>query len=67
MDLQAELTVKHQRIVEYLQAHQLEAVLLSRRCNFAWLSGGGQAHVNQATDLAVASLLVTERCIRCLC
>jgi antitoxin VapB len=39
--------------------HNLDAVLLSRSANVAWLSGGGRSFVNIASDGGVGSLLVT--------
>jgi len=32
---------KHQRIREFLTEHQLDAVLLQRPENFAWMTSGG--------------------------
>jgi Xaa-Pro aminopeptidase len=56
---------KHERVVEYLQAHDLEAAVLTRRCNFAWLTAGGMNHVATSADVGSASLLVTPE--RTLC
>ena len=57
MEPRQELGLKHDRIRGYLDRNNLKAVLLSRRCNFAWLTGGGQNYVNQAADTGVATLL----------
>jgi antitoxin VapB len=39
--------------------HNLDAVVLSRSANVAWLSGGGRSFVNIASEGGVGSLLVT--------
>lgn len=67
MDPRQELAVKHDRVRSYLDQHNLQAVLLSGRHNFAWTTGGGQNYVNQAGELGVASLLVTRDDICCFC
>ena len=59
MDDHEELGVKQGRITALLERSGLEAVLLGARHNFAWLTGGGQNYVNQASDAGVAALLVT--------
>lgn len=57
---------KRQLVTQYLARHQLDAVILTRRINFAWLSAGGSNHVNLATDSGAASLLVTADRVLCL-
>jgi Xaa-Pro aminopeptidase len=42
-----------------LAGRDLDAALLARSANFAWLTGGASAYVNTATDNGAASLLVT--------
>jgi hypothetical protein len=32
---------KNRIVTQYLKRHGLEAIVLSRRCNFAWFTGGG--------------------------
>jgi antitoxin VapB len=39
--------------------HDLEAVLLQRASNFAWITCGASAYINTASGLAEAALLVT--------
>lgn len=67
MDAHGELGVKRGRIAAWLERSGLEAVLLGARHNFAWLTGGGQNYVNQASDTGVAALLVTAERICCFC
>jgi Xaa-Pro aminopeptidase len=67
MDDHEELGVKRGRITALLERNGLEAVLLGARHNFAWLTGGGQNYVNQASDAGVAALLVTAEHICCFC
>ena len=67
MDDHDELGVKRGRITAWLERNGLEAVLLGTRHNFAWLTGGGQNYVNQASDGGVGALLVTAERICCFC
>ena len=57
---------KHDRLVHYMQAHALDAVVLTRRCNFAWYTVGGLNHVSTAADAGVASLLITPDRVVCV-
>lgn len=54
-----EIQEKLQRLRASLARQGLNAALLSREDNIAWLTGGANAYVNTATDGASASLLVT--------
>jgi Xaa-Pro aminopeptidase len=53
-----ERKAKHQRVREYLQSHGLDAVLLSRRCNYSWFTCGGRNYVNTADEVGNSWLLV---------
>ena len=55
-----ELAEKERRVREFLEQQSLDALLISRQDNFAWLSCGGDNHVGIATDLGSASLLITQ-------
>jgi antitoxin VapB len=56
-----ELEAKHQQVVEWLRAENLEGVLLKRHENIAWLTGGAaQVRVLTPGETGVASLLVTS-------
>jgi antitoxin VapB len=54
-----ELETKLARIRELLSARNLDALLLRRVANFAWLTGGAASYVNTADIFGVASLLIT--------
>jgi len=54
----AERQHKHARVLEFLDRHGLEAVLLSRRCNFAWYTCGARNHVGTACDVGNSAVLV---------
>jgi antitoxin VapB len=43
-----------------MDKHELDAVVLNRSANVAWLSGGGRSFVNIASEGGVGSLLVTR-------
>jgi len=36
-----------------MQAHDLGAIILTRRCNFAWYTAGGSNHVSTATEVGL--------------
>jgi len=49
---------KHQRIREFLTEHQLDAVLLQRPENFAWMTSGGD-NTGRGSPETIASIFVT--------
>src|SRR5579864_4869164 len=57
-----ELESKHQKLVEWLNANNLEGVLIRRHENIAWLTGGAvEVRVLTPGETGVASLLVTAK------
>ncbi len=48
------------RARDFMAAHKLDALLLNRADNFAWLSDGASSYINLATDMGAASLLLTK-------
>jgi len=57
-----ELESKHQKLVEWLHANDLEGVLIRRHENIAWLTGGAvEVCVLTPGETGVASILVTAR------
>lgn len=61
MKVTEEREAKHSRLVAYLDSHDLDAVLLSRRCNFNWYTCGARNFVNTACDAGNSWLLVTRK------
>lgn len=61
-----EMRHKHGEVVEYMRSRHLDAVVLTRRCNFAWYTAGGSSHVSTGGDTGVASLLVTHEEAQCV-
>lgn len=59
MDI-AEWREKERRLRVMMVRRGLDAVVLGRSANTAWLSGGGRTYVNIATDGGAGSLLVTS-------
>jgi len=53
-----ERALKHRRLMEYLASRGLAGVLLSRRCNFSWYTGGAHNYVGTACDVGNSWLLV---------
>ncbi len=58
MDRKQELAAKHQRVVAYMQATGLDAVLLAKRCNFSWYTGGAHNYVSNACEIGNSYLLI---------
>lgn len=57
-----ELETKHQKLIEWLNANNLEGVLVRRHENIAWLTGGAvEVRVLTPGETGVASLLVTAK------
>ncbi|MFW5750556.1 MAG: M24 family metallopeptidase [Planctomycetota bacterium] len=50
---------KLSRLRTLLDERQAQGLLLTRCSNFAWLTGGGDNHVRNTSDLGASSLLVT--------
>jgi Xaa-Pro aminopeptidase len=55
-----EQRIKHGRVADYLEANDLDVVVLSRRCNFSWYTCGAYNHVSAAADAGSAWLLVAR-------
>lgn len=56
-----ELNSKIERIKKLLAEKQLDALLVQRASNFAWLTGGSASYINIAEESGVASLLITPQ------
>jgi Xaa-Pro aminopeptidase len=56
---QRETTVKLQRVAQWLERKELDAVLLEHRPHFAWITNGRDNHVADNTQDGVAAILVT--------
>lgn len=54
-----ELKIKLNKIKELLTAHSLDALLVQKVDNFAWLTNGAASYVNTADSIGAASLLIT--------
>jgi Xaa-Pro aminopeptidase len=55
-----EMKEKHERVCAYLDARDLDGVVLTRRCNFSWYTCGSRNHVGEACDVGVSSLVVSR-------
>ncbi len=58
MPAPSELETKLERVRDLLDRSRLDALLLRRSCNFAWLTCGAASYVDTADTLGSASLLV---------
>jgi antitoxin VapB len=52
-------SLRHERLAELLGRRRLDALVLRRPANFAWLTGGAESRVDRALETGVAELLVT--------
>ncbi len=59
--IMTETAIKLARVRAYLKQHKLAGIVLGSRANWAWLSGGGDAHIVSQTDEAFGALAVTAR------
>ncbi len=61
-----EVHAKHQAVTRFLADRHLDAVVLTRRYNFAWFTAGGLNPVSTGGETGVASLVVTPDGVRCV-
>jgi len=52
---------KERRLADFCKRHGYDGVWLRRRTNIAWLTDGGDVHVDSSSSTGVASLLWTPR------
>ncbi|TET35683.1 MAG: aminopeptidase P family protein [Anaerolineales bacterium] len=55
-----EFEIKQARILSLLKTHRLDALLLKQVSSFAWATCGVSSHVNIASSMGEASLLITD-------
>lgn len=60
MDKQAELKIKEDRLWDYLESQGLDGVLISKRSNFAWITGGADNRIFLSSEAGASSLLITR-------
>lgn len=59
MTCQEEIQEKKARVRQLMEQHQLDGILFRKQCNFSWLTGGGLSSVVTASEMGMASLLIT--------
>jgi Xaa-Pro aminopeptidase len=57
----AEVRTKYDRVKKFLHEKQYGGVLLTSTANFAWLTGGGDTHVENHNKFGVATLFATPQ------
>lgn len=55
-----DVEVKHRRVVEYLDAHELDAVILGRSDSASWFSSGGSLGRDLGSELSAALLFINR-------
>jgi len=61
-----EMDLKRSKVADFLDRYQLDAVLLTHRANFAWLTAGCVNHVGQASEIGNATLVATRDGLQCV-
>jgi Xaa-Pro aminopeptidase len=56
----SEIAEKRRRLHALLEAHELDAIVLSRPGNIAWYSGGGRTHIVATPEAAVCRVIVSR-------
>ena len=56
----ADLARKRQRVIEFLDREGLDALVVGRQDNFAWLTGGGDNRVVTTSEMGAALAVVTK-------
>jgi len=55
-----EITIKKQRIAEYLESKSLSGILLTKRSNYSWITCGYRNKIMDASTLGASSILFFE-------
>jgi antitoxin VapB len=56
----ADVRCKHERVLEFLDRQSLDALILGRQDNFAWLTAGGDNRVVTTTEMGAALAVVAR-------
>jgi Xaa-Pro dipeptidase len=60
MEKGGELKEKRDRLWRFLEARQLDGILITKRSNFSWITAGGDNHIFLASEASAASVLLTQ-------
>lgn len=63
----AEVNAKLQLVRQLMADRQLSSVVLTTRAPFSWITAGASNYINAASELGVASIVVTPDSVCCLC
>jgi len=58
--MNTELDTKLAKIKDLLYKRELDALLIQKVTNFAWITGGASSYINSADNIGVAYLLITS-------
>jgi antitoxin VapB len=58
--LMDEYTTKHDRLMQLMEQHNVDAIHLAKSANVAWASGGKRVYIDIASEEGIASLLITR-------
>ncbi len=54
------MTTKHERIIQLLEKHDLDGLVIQQISNFAWATDGAASYINSAATNGVGTLLITK-------
>lgn len=57
-----EVDAKHRRVIDFLQAHDYDAALLTRSDSIAWFTAGGDLNRHLASELGSVAIFVNRAC-----
>lgn len=62
-----QIRLNRQKVREYLDRRGLDAVMMTKRSNYAWYTGGSDNHIVLATEEGESTLIVTRDKDYCVC
>ena len=54
------MKTKHERIIQLLEKHDLDGLIIQKISNFAWATDGAASYINTAATNGVGTLLITK-------
>lgn len=55
-----EVEIKLNRVRKLIQDHNLKGMILSKRGNFSWITGGAHSHIETTKEMGCAQILIAE-------
>jgi antitoxin VapB len=55
------MMTKHERVIQLLEKHKLDGLIIRQISNFAWATDGAASYINTAATYGVGTLLITKK------